>query len=90
MREASGADQSGVIEQLVIDGLRIKPHSTHFSILQAMQTADKIGVQNMWVTHLTHNSSHAEYEAYMKEHKKEFKNIKGTAGPAWDGLEFTV
>ncbi len=90
LHKASGADQGGLIEELVIDGLRIKTNSTHFSILQAMQAADKIGVQNMWVTHLTHDSSHLEYQAYMNEHKSEFESIKGTAQPAYDGLELTV
>ena len=55
-----------------------------------MQAADKIGVKNMHVTHMTHNSSHVEYEAYMKEHKKDFPNIEGTVGPAYDGLELQV
>ena len=90
LHKASGAAEGGIIEQLVIDGLRIKQHSTHFSILEAMQAADKIGVQNMWVTHLTHNSSHAEYEEYMNEHKAEFAGIRGTAAPAYDGLELKV
>ena len=80
----------GEILELVIDGLRIKKHSTHFSVLEAMQAADKIGVRNMWVTHLTHNSSHVEYQQYMNEHKNEFSGIKGTAAPAYDGLEFEV
>ena len=90
LQKASGAAEGGIIEQLVIDGLRIKPHSTHFSVLEAMQAADKIGVQNMWVTHLTHNSSHEEYKAYMNEHKQDFFGIKGTAAPAYDGLELEV
>ena len=51
-----------------------------------MQAADKIGVKNMWVTHLTHNASHLEYTAYMQEHKGEFAGIKGSAEPAYDGL----
>ena len=55
-----------------------------------MQAADKISVQNMWVTHLTHNSSHVEYQAYMNEHKAEFPAIKGTTAPAYDGLELLV
>ena len=90
LQKASGAAEGGIIEQLVIDGLRIKPHSTHFSVLEAMQAADNIGVQNMWVTHLTHNSSHEEYKAYMNEHKQDFLGIKGTAAPAYDGLELEV
>ena len=90
IKKAAGLEEGGIIEELVIDGLRIKPHSTHFSVLEAMQAADKIGVNNMWITHMTHNSSHVEYEEYMKEHKPDFPGIKGSAGPAWDGLELIV
>lgn len=90
IKKAAGLEKGGVIEELVIDGLRIKPHSTHFSVLEAMQAADKIGVNNMWITHMTHNSSHVEYEEYMKAHKPDFPGIKGSAGPAYDGLELTV
>ena len=90
IQKAAGLDQGGIIEECVIDGLRIKQHSTHFSILEAMQAADKIGVKNMWVTHMTHNSSHVEYENYMKEYQIEFPGIKGTAAPSYDGLELEV
>ena len=90
IRKAAGLDSGGVLEELVIDGLRIKPHSTHFSILEAMQAADKIGVKNMWVTHLTHNASHKEYTEYMQEQKAALPGIKGTAEPAYDGLELVV
>ena len=90
IRKAAGLDSGGVLEELVIDGLRIRPHSTHFSILEAMQAADKIGVKNMWVTHLTHNASHKEYTEYMQEQKAALPGIKGTAEPAYDGLELVV
>ena len=90
LQKAAGIGSGGVLEDLVIDGLRIKPHSTHFSILEAMQAADRIGVKNMWVTHLTHNASHKEYCDYMKEQKAELPGIKGSAEPAWDGLELVV
>ena len=90
LRKTAGIGSGGVLEELVIDGLRIKTHSTHFSIYEAMQAADKIGVKNMWVTHLTHNSSHVEYEEYMNEKKGDFPNIKGRAAPAYDGLELEV
>ncbi len=90
LQKSAGIGSGGVLEELVIDGLRIKPHSTHFSILEAMQAADRIGVNNMWVTHLTHNASHKEYCDYMKEQKAELSGIKGSAEPAWDGLELVV
>ena len=90
LRKAAGIEEGGVIEECVIDGLREQKHSTHFSVIEAMEAANKIGVNNMWVTHLTHNSSHVEYQAYMKEHKAEFPAIKGSAAPAYDGLELIV
>jgi phosphoribosyl 1,2-cyclic phosphate phosphodiesterase len=90
LQKSAGLDSGGVLEELVIDGLRIKSHSTHFSILEAMQAADKIGVKNMWVTHLTHNASHKEYTEYMQEQKGALSGIRGTAEPAYDGLELLV
>ncbi len=90
LQKSAGLDSGGVLEELVIDGLRIKSHSTHFSILEAMQAADKIGVKNMWVTHLPHNESHKEYTEYMQEQKGALSGIRGTAEPAYDGLELLV
>lgn len=78
----------GTLVHLVIDGLRIKEHSTHFSYLQAMAAAEKIGAEHVWFTHMTHNSSHKEYEEYVKEHICEFPALAccKSVGPAWDGL----
>ena len=80
--------QAGKLVHLVIDGLRIKEHSTHFSFLQALEMAGKIGAENVWFTHLTHNSSHVETAAYMEEHRKEFPGLEAvkTLQPAYDGL----
>jgi phosphoribosyl 1,2-cyclic phosphate phosphodiesterase len=79
---------AGKLVHLVIDGLRIKEHSTHFSFLQALEMAGKIGAENVWFTHLTHNSSHVETAAYMEEHRKEFPGLEAvkTLQPAYDGL----
>jgi len=82
--------EGGLIQELVIDGLRIKEHSTHFCIRQAMEAADKIGAVNVWMTHLTHEASHEEYLEYTKSLCKDFPGIKGSAGPAYDGLELSV
>lgn len=78
----------GHLVHLIIDGLRIKEHSTHFNYLQAMAAAEKIGAEHVWFTHMTHNSSHREYKAYVKAHLKEFPGLAGckSVGPAWDGL----
>ncbi len=79
----------GKLVHLVIDALRIKEHSTHFNYLQAMAAAEKIGAEHVWFTHMTHNSSHREYKAYVKAHLKEFPGLLKckSVGPAWDGLK---
>ena len=79
---------AGKLVHLVIDGLRIKEHSTHFNFLQALEVAGKIGAEHVWFTHLTHNSSHDETAAYMAEHRSEFPGLKTakTLLPAYDGL----
>lgn len=80
--------QAGNLVHLVIDGLRIKEHSTHFNFLQALEVAEKIGAEHVWFTHLTHNSSHEETAAYMEEHSIEFPGLATvkTLSPAYDGL----
>lgn len=80
--------QAGNLVHLVIDGLRIKEHSTHFNFLQALEVAGKIGAEHVWFTHLTHNSSHEETAAYMEEHRIEFPGLATvkTLNPAYDGL----
>ena len=80
--------QAGNLVHLVIDGLRIKEHSTHFNFLQALEVAGKIGAEHVWFTHLTHNSSHEETAAYMEEHRGEFPGLEAVKSllPAYDGL----
>ena len=88
IHKASYRDQGGRLVHLVIDGLRIKEHSTHFNFLQALQTAEKIGGEHIWFTHLTHNSSHTETAAYIEEHRGEFPGLANALSilPAYDGL----
>ena len=84
---------AGKIDHLVIDALREKKHSTHFSFLESLEAADKIGASHTWFTHLTHNMSHDEVQAYIDENLKKFPNLEkivsqgGTVSPGYDGLE---
>ena len=81
----------GHLVHLVIDGLRIKEHTTHFNFLQALEASAKIGGDHIWFTHLTHNSSHTETADYIEEHKKEFPGLAEVLSilPAYDGLVIT-
>lgn len=55
------------LELLVLDGLRFKPHSTHFNIAQAAQMAQSIGARQTWLTHLSHDVNHSPHEAQLPE-----------------------
>ena len=78
----------GRLVHLVIDGLRIKEHSTHFNFLQALEASGKIGAEQVWFTHLTHNSSHTQTAEYLAEHRAAFSGLATAKSvlPAYDGL----
>ena len=84
--------QAGRLVHLVIDGLRIKEHSTHFNFLQALEVSAKIGGEHIWFTHLTHNSTHDETAAYLAEHRAEFPGLENAKSilPAYDGLTLST
>jgi phosphoribosyl 1,2-cyclic phosphate phosphodiesterase len=42
------------VEILILDALRYRPHSTHFSVEQAMEEAARIGARRTILTHLAH------------------------------------
>ena len=47
------------VEILVIDGLRWRPHPTHFNIEQATDAARQIGARQTYFTHIAHDLPHA-------------------------------
>lgn len=77
------------LTHLIIDGLRITPHSTHFSFLEAMETANKLNAEHIWITHITHATSHKDVINYLNQNKINFPNLKKakTILPAYDGLK---
>jgi len=50
------------LECLVIDGLRYKPHHTHFSIQEAVETAGELGAKTSYLIHMCHDVEHVEAE----------------------------
>ena len=92
IHKAVAASEGGQLTHLVIDGLRIKEHSTHFNFLQALEASAKIGGEHIWFTHLTHNSSHEETISYLAEHRAEFPGLEKakTILPAYDGLTLST
>ena len=86
-------EKCGTLCHLVIDGLRVEPHSTHFSFRQAMAIADYLQADYSWITHITHDMSHEDIKKYINQQLKDFPNLKrikdtlkGDIQPAYDGL----
>ena len=56
MALAKGADA------VCLDGLRIEPHPTHMNIEEACAVAADLAAPVTYLTHLTHNIEHADWE----------------------------
>ena len=64
------------LDGLVLSALFYRSHPTHLSIPEAVAAAEAIGAAHTWLTHLTHETSHAELE----------RDLPASVRPAWDGL----
>ena len=52
---------------LVLDGLRIRHHPTHFNLEQAVVVAERVGAGRTYLVHLAHEIVHAEVEPTLPE-----------------------
>lgn len=68
------------LDVLVLNALWWRPHPTHLSIGEAVETAQALGAARTYLTHLTHETGHAELAATLPE---------GIL-PAYDGLTVEV
>ncbi len=64
------------VKALVLGALWYRPHPTHQSIPEAVAAAEAIGAERTWLTHLTHETMHADLE----------RDLPPAVRPAWDGL----
>jgi len=55
------------LQLLVLDGLRFKPHPTHFNIPEAVDIAQSIGAKQTLLTHLSHDVDHARVDADLPD-----------------------
>ncbi len=65
---------------LVLNALFRREHPTHLSIAEAVRTATEIGAERTYLTHLTHETGHAELLA----------ELPPGVMPAYDGLTITI
>jgi phosphoribosyl 1,2-cyclic phosphate phosphodiesterase len=53
------------LDVLVLDALRERPHPTHFSLSEAIDTAGKIGARRTFFTHMCHDLPHEATNARL-------------------------
>jgi phosphoribosyl 1,2-cyclic phosphate phosphodiesterase len=68
------------LDVLVLNALWWRPHPTHMSISEAIETARSLGARRTYLTHLTHETGHAELES----------RLPAGVLPAHDGLTVEV
>ena len=73
------------LHHLVIDGLRQRPHSTHFSYNQALDVALEVGARQSWLTHLCHDMTHEQIQGYLADRLSQLGQ-DFQCQPAYDGL----
>jgi phosphoribosyl 1,2-cyclic phosphate phosphodiesterase len=65
------------VEVLIIDGLRNLPHPTHLNVQGAIDAAQLIGARQAYLTHQTHDKTHAERE----------RGLPAGIGVVYDGMK---
>ncbi|HEY0351374.1 MAG TPA: MBL fold metallo-hydrolase, partial [Gemmatimonadales bacterium] len=68
------------LDVLVLNALWWRPHPTHLSIAEAVETARALGARRTYLTHLTHETGHADLET----------QLPAGVFPAYDGLTVEV
>jgi len=70
----------GGVRTIILDALRHRPHSTHFSVGEAIDVVQRLGAERAYFTHISHDLAHAATNAQLP------------AGMelAYDGLVLTV
>lgn len=65
---------------LVVNALFHDPHPSHLSVSEALEVVHEVGAARSYLTHLTHERSHAALAA----------ELPSGVEPAYDGLEITI
>ena len=68
------------LDVMILDGLRPKPHPTHFTTDECMEQLKAIGAKQSFITHLTHNWDHHELQ----------NELGDSVTVPWDGLHIEL
>lgn len=53
------------VDTLVLDALRDRPHTTHFTVAEALEVIARVGARRSYLTHMTHDLGYAETNARL-------------------------
>ena len=53
------------VRTVILDALRHRPHSTHFSVGEALDVSARLGAERTYLTHICHDLGHAETNAQL-------------------------
>ena len=85
-------ENAGLLDHLVIDAIRVRPHATHFNFSGALDLAERLAPRHTWFIHLTHDLSHLQLEEFSAAILHEYPVLRqtvqegGSVAPAYDGL----
>jgi phosphoribosyl 1,2-cyclic phosphate phosphodiesterase len=48
------------VRTVILDALRHRPHPTHFSVAESVETVARLGAERAYFTHICHDLPHAE------------------------------
>jgi len=53
------------VRTVILDALRHRPHSTHFSVAEAVAVSERLGAERTYFTHICHDLGHAQTNAQL-------------------------
>ena len=68
------------LDTLILDALRHRPHSTHFSVSEALDVVTRLKPNRTYLTHICHELPHSETAA----------SLPAGVCLAYDGLSFSI
>jgi phosphoribosyl 1,2-cyclic phosphodiesterase len=76
---------------LIIDGLRVERHPTHFSFKEAVDEIAKIRPKKAFLTHIAHTLSHVDLQKFLDGERAARPELGGSEmEPLVDGMTFTI
>jgi phosphoribosyl 1,2-cyclic phosphate phosphodiesterase len=74
------------LDLLFLDGLRHRPHPTHFTVAESLEWVRRLAPRRAFLVHMTHDLDHAATEAALPR----LAEVPGGVSLAYDGLTIAL